>query len=1033
MKVDHSRGRERQPGICVSSSLDRLWRTGKKTIVLIIALELYRHPAVVLADIVLLTASALPQDQGWLPSGYPDTPAVQIKDGTLVFDTVGVDAVSLFYRSAPTMQENPYSLEFRLRVLEVTIPHDPYDSAIVFYPSFVPESTLGSGVDRSQMIYFDVDRIGWGDDEDTFFLSTTDDFHTYRLDVLANRSATVSVDGIVRLHRTYIAPNGIVAFGDMANSGEMDSKFALEFIAFRADCNGNAVADDVDIAKGDSRDVDSNYVPDDCQADCNHNLVPDEFELAQGQQTDCNGDGAPDECGLSDGNLTDGDANGVPDQCEKRVVYVRADGPPQGDGTDWSNAFNDLSKALDLPPTLTGQAREVWVAEGTYRPSRRTVFADARSATFELGEGVSLLGGFVGDESDASHRNWEQHPTILSGDLLGNDGPGFANRSDNVYHVVSAIGIGDSGLLDGFTIRGGQADGVMQATGGGLYLIDSTPTVARCKFADNFAGRVDSSAGSGGALFFGSFDYVEVPGNLAIMEVDFVGNQSRGFGGAIYVTDVNVTLNDCLFRDNQSGNGGAFGGSGYSYNSPTISFEGCTLESNTARYGGAIYAYSLNLCLQACTLTNNEASAGGGIYGWANLDILDTAFESNIADDEGGGLYVYEGSIQLAGCQFVHNEATYGGGAIIRAFPATITDCDFENNIASVRGGGLHTLDSTIVMESSRFIKNDAGDKGGGVISRGTSTIHHCHFENNSGSQGGGLFHDGNTLLLTESTFESNYADLGGGVGIGSLIGNGPVTIDRCELLENHADQGGGLSAITYSGNLELRNSLLAQNYAEGYAGGLAGGGENLHISGCTIAHNTAASLAGGMIAVEGTTIDDSVFWGNRVDPYYGPDVTTDETAQIEALHLAQLQYSTVQGWTGDFEGTDVSGEDPLFVSPVLIDYRSTYDFRLRTDSPSIDAGDPDYVTFLNDKDLDGHTRVLCGRVDKGAYESGIGDADCDGVVDLSDFAAMVECAEGMDESPACKQVDFDNDGDFDLQDFAGMQRVMSAGAASKY
>jgi predicted outer membrane repeat protein len=360
----------------------------------------------------------------------------------------------------------------------------------------------------------------------------------------------------------------------------------------------------------------------------------------------------------------------------------------------------------------------------------------------------------------------------------------------------------------------------------------------------------------------------------------------------------------------------------------------------------------------------------------------------------------------------------------MRAFPATITDCDFENNSATVRGGGLHTLDSTIVMESSHFKNNDAEDKGGGVISRGISTIHHCYFEDNSGSQGGGLFHDGDTLLLTDSTFESNYAELGGGVGIGSLIGNGPVTIDRCELLNNHADQGGGLSAATYYGGLELRDSLIAHNYAEGYAGGLAGGGENLHIRGCTIAHNTAASLAGGMIAVQSTTIDNSIFWGNRVDPYYGSDVVIDETAQIEALHFAQLQYSTVQGWTGDFNGTDVSGDDPLFVNPTLADYRSTYDFRLRADSPAINAGDPGFVPEPGESDLDGHARVLCGRVDMGAYESGIGDVNCDQAVDLSDFAIWPMCSEILPLSAECIALDFNNDGHIDLFDFAVLQRM---------
>jgi hypothetical protein len=48
---------------------------------------------------------------------------------------------------------------------------------------------------------------------------------------------------------------------------------------------------------------------------------------------------------------------------------------------------------------------------------------------------------------------------VLDGDLLGNDAPGFANRDDNAYHVVSAIDCDANTLLDGLTIEGGAATG----------------------------------------------------------------------------------------------------------------------------------------------------------------------------------------------------------------------------------------------------------------------------------------------------------------------------------------------------------------------------------------------------------------------------------------------------------------------------------------------------------------------------------------------------------------------------------------------
>ena len=45
-------------------------------------------------------------------------------------------------------------------------------------------------------------------------------------------------------------------------------------------------------------------------------------------------------------------------------------------------------------------------------------------------------------------------------------------------------------------------------------------------------------------------------------------------------------------------------------------------------------------------------------------------------------------------------------------------------------------------------------------------------------------------------------------------------------------------------------------------------------------------------------------------------------------------------------------------------------DYRLSTDSPCIDAGDPNYVPQLNAKDLNGNPRVTGDAVDMGAFES---------------------------------------------------------------
>ena len=78
---------------------------------------------------------------------------------------------------------------------------------------------------------------------------------------------------------------------------------------------------------------------------------------------------------------------------------------------------------MDLQEALQGahDGDQVWVAEGVYEPS---AIGD-RPATFELARDTRLYGGFDGTEAGLADRAGLFDRTILSGDLAGDDGPGF--------------------------------------------------------------------------------------------------------------------------------------------------------------------------------------------------------------------------------------------------------------------------------------------------------------------------------------------------------------------------------------------------------------------------------------------------------------------------------------------------------------------------------------------------------------------------------------------------------------------------------
>ena len=117
-----------------------------------------------------------------------------------------------------------------------------------------------------------------------------------------------------------------------------------------------------------------------------------------------------------------------------------------GDGSSWSDAFDDLQGAL----AVATSGDSIWVAAGTYTPAPP---GGSRDASFVVPDGVLLYGGFDGTEATLAERAGLFQATLLDGDLDGDDGPDFTNRADNSRHVVRR---GGDVLVDGFGLRGGS-------------------------------------------------------------------------------------------------------------------------------------------------------------------------------------------------------------------------------------------------------------------------------------------------------------------------------------------------------------------------------------------------------------------------------------------------------------------------------------------------------------------------------------------------------------------------------------------------
>ncbi|MGQ0628887.1 MAG: right-handed parallel beta-helix repeat-containing protein, partial [Phycisphaerales bacterium] len=321
----------------------------------------------------------------------------------------------------------------------------------------------------------------------------------------------------------------------------------------------------------------------------------------------------------------------TPGATAQQVVYVNAAAAPGGNGQSWATAFDNLQTALVTGEAaiLAGGSAEVWIAAGTYVPNQ--------PGGFSLASRVRLYGGFNGSESTRDQRRPADNLTVLSGDVLGNDLPGFANRGDNLAVVVSASGCDQTAILDGFLIRGGNN---VQSSdpGAGLRIQGASPRIVNCTFFANRSGMGAGSSVSGASTptfvscrYIGNHNFVRGAAFESGVGVAsryhgcaFIANtcESDGAGFANEFSAVSSLVN-CTFTENACTLGGGCGGAISSGVSAVVNATNCILWSNrrssTPGAGPADQAYfadgsSFNLatsCLQGGSagvrLTNGAA------------------------------------------------------------------------------------------------------------------------------------------------------------------------------------------------------------------------------------------------------------------------------------------------------------------------------------------------------------------------------------------------------------------------------------------
>lgn len=318
------------------------------------------------------------------------------------------------------------------------------------------------------------------------------------------------------------------------------------------------------------------------------------------------------------------------------------------DGLSWTNAFPNPGRAL----ALAKKGDELWIAAGSY------------AGPFTLPAGVSLFGGFAGNEGARAERNLFTNFSVLDGQL-----------KTNVLTITP--GATNDTRVDGLVLRNGIA-----SSGAALRISGGSPVIANCQFFGN------------NAIILGNAIYVDASSTAVITNNYFAAN-----GREITIPPT--------------------GGGAVAIGSANPRIENNSFVGNRARDGGAIYAVSATGLIMGNWFLNNEAfQSGGGILTFAAAPkVTHNRFYGNsallrggaVATVQGGSPLLFNNALLQNRAALLTNELRGGGGIFVdAASTTTVLNNTLVENSAPV--GGI------LCSNRSAIIANN-------LVARGTSGI----------------------------------------------------------------------------------------------------------------------------------------------------------------------------------------------------------------------------------------------------------------------------------------------------------------------
>ena len=209
-------------------------------------------------------------------------------------------------------------------------------------------------------------------------------------------------------------------------------------------------------------------------------------------------------------------------------IYVDINATGNKDGTSWADAFTSLNAAI----SAGSNGDTVWMANGIYKPGVNNI------QSFDVNRELKIYGGFAGNETQLSQRDYFNNLTILSGDLAGDDiNSNFpfnladASRDDNSNRIMNVYA--NSVVLDGLVIRGGHS---RSASCSGIYIHSSVNDfiITNCEISLNYSYGINAGV---------MMAIEQQSTNIEITNNRFQYNQSNTATGFYLFTNDSITAN----------------------------------------------------------------------------------------------------------------------------------------------------------------------------------------------------------------------------------------------------------------------------------------------------------------------------------------------------------------------------------------------------------------------------------------------------------------------------------------------------------